>query len=203
MNAAFDRQLETLVSKGYPALVGLDESEFASSLEPLRRGFDERSGTLVIRGRVPPEQAIGLVELDGRPGFTTMDADDLGRFMPTDSVELPGGWAYTIVDADPGHDLVNVTPEQALPTIIARGRSPLTIDEAIAVVTQHPQVLERDRFSVLGSRCGDRRVPAIWVSERRPRLGWCYADAPHTWLGSASSAGRSAQGSNEAPGASA
>ena len=32
--------------------------------------------------------------------------------------------------------------------------------------------------SLLGSRCGDRRVTAIWVSMGAPRLGWCWA-GPH------------------------
>jgi hypothetical protein len=59
------------------------------------------------------------------------------------------------------------------------------------VVTHHPDLLgSGNRFSMLGSRCGDRRVTAIWVSQRRPRLGWCWAGAPHTWLGSASCASR-------------
>jgi uncharacterized protein DUF5701 len=48
----------------------------------------------------------------------------------------------------------------------------------------------RNCFSLLGSRAGDKRVPALWVSSRRPRLGWCYQGAPHTWLGTASCAGR-------------
>jgi hypothetical protein len=148
---------------------------------------------VVIRDRVPPEDAIAMLELDGRPGFTTMDADDLARFRPTDSVELPEGRAYALVDVDAGGDFLGVTPEDALPEILARGRSPLTIDEAIAVVAQHPEILEGHRFSILGSRCGDRRVPAIWVSDRRPRLGWCYAGAPHSWMGSASCAERVAQ----------
>ncbi|WP_422678000.1 DUF5701 family protein [Blastococcus brunescens] len=28
------------------------------------------------------------------------------------------------------------------------------------------------------------------MSARRPRLGWCYQGAPHSWLGTASCAGR-------------
>ncbi|WP_371413026.1 DUF5701 family protein [Thiomonas sp. X19] len=45
-------------------------------------------------------------------------------------------------------------------------------------------------FSMLASRCGDKRVPALWLSESRPKLGWCWAGNPHTWLGSASCANR-------------
>jgi hypothetical protein len=29
-------------------------------------------------------------------------------------------------------------------------------------------------------------VPAFWISERAPKLGWCWDGNPHTWLGVAS-----------------
>jgi hypothetical protein len=84
-----------------------------------------------------------------------------------------------------------VPPEQALPTITARQRSPLTMEEGIAIVTHHPEFLRKNHcFSLLGSRGTDRRVPALWISEGRPRLGWCWDGAPHTWLGSASCGSR-------------
>ena len=61
----------------------------------------------------------------------------------------------------------------------AAGRSPLTIAEGVAVLVSDPGVLRsRNCFSLLGSRAGDKRVPALWVSARRPRLGWCYQGAP-------------------------
>jgi hypothetical protein len=54
---------------------------------------------------------------------------------------------------------------------------------------------------LLGSRCGDRRVPALWISGGSARdggtarrgaakLGWCWAGNHHTWLGHASAAQR-------------
>ena len=43
----------------------------------------------------------------------------------------------------------------------------LTIEEGIALVTHYPEAAARNAgFSLLGSRCGDRRVPALWISER-------------------------------------
>jgi hypothetical protein len=45
-------------------------------------------------------------------------------------------------------------------------------------------------FSLLASRCGDKRVPAIWISGKAPKLGWCWAGNPHSWLGSASAGAR-------------
>jgi hypothetical protein len=186
----FDRQVETLVAKGYPKLTGLTPTAFARELEPLR----ERAGdsfVLTLRNSVPSERAIELVELRDKPGFTSMEPDDLARFEPIDGVELPNAFAYLVVDVDTGRDTLNVTPDAALETISNAGRSPLTIAEGIALVTHYPEVLKtQNAFSILGSRCGDRRVTAIWVSSGRPRLGWCWAGNPHTWLGSASCAER-------------
>ena len=77
--------------------------------------------------------------------------------------------------------------EDATRTIRERGRTPLTIDEGIALVTQVPQALEKNKcFMLAGSRRHDRRVPALWISERAPKLGWCWDGNPHTWLGTAS-----------------
>jgi len=46
-------------------------------------------------------------------------------------------------------------------------------------------------FMLMGSRRGDLRVPALWISEKAPKLGWCYDGNPHTWLGIASAESRS------------
>ena len=82
-------------------------------------------------------------------------------------------------------------PAQAAEKIAGTGRSPLTVAEGLAVLAGDPGVLRsRNCFSLLGSRAGDKRVPALWVSARRPRLGWCYQGAPHSWLGTASCAAR-------------
>ena len=95
------------------------------------------------------------------------------------------------MDVDRGEEFLGVRPEEALPVVLARGRTPLTIEEGIALVTHAPQVLEKNRcFMLSGSRRGDRRVPAMWISERAPKLGWCWDGNPHDWLGVASAGGR-------------
>jgi hypothetical protein len=196
VHAEFIRQVDALVEKGYPALAGLGEPEFRRGLAPL----GERMGELpdVTDGRIPfvlvvatvrPEDAIPLVDLRGKPGFT--DMADLVRFLPVREVEMPETWAYLLTEVDTGGETLNVTPDDAMGPILAASRSPLTLEEGVAVVTQFPEVIRtRNCFSLLGSRCGDRRVTAIWVSKGRPRLGWCWAGNRHTWLGSASCAGR-------------
>ena len=183
----FDRQVDALREKGYPAAV-LDR------VAPLEARLADVSGTFVVvvgSALFPRDQAIACVEFAGEPGFTSMEADDLERFGPIDGLEIPAAPAYLVADMDTGRDTLNVTPDDALESIVRKGRSPLTIDEGIALVTHQPELLRtRNCFSMLGSRCGDRRVTALWISGGRPRLGWCWAGNPHTWLGSASCAGR-------------
>jgi uncharacterized protein DUF5701 len=182
-------------------VAGLDERTFLESVAPLeKRLVDVRLApqggripfVLVVTSRVVPwQRAIGLVVLGGKAGFTEMPADDLDRFRPIDGIAVPGGSAYLISDVDPGAATRNVTPDDAMATIMGDGRSPLTIDEGMALITLFPDVLRtHTAFSMPGSRCGDRRVTAMWISRGRPRLGWCWAGNPHSWLGSASCAGR-------------
>jgi hypothetical protein len=146
--------------------------------------------SLAVDPHVDPGRAIELVELGGRAGFTTMDPDDLARFAPIEGLDVPEG-RYMLRDVDTGQDLLDVAPDAALEAIRASGRSPLTLAEGLALVACFPKLLrDANCFSLLGSRCGDRRVTALWLSKGRPRLGWCWAGSPHSWLGSASCAGR-------------
>jgi Family of unknown function (DUF5701) len=206
-----DRQLATVIDKGYPALAGRTVDEFAGYVEPLRAQLDHlvdggvpgllRFVLVIADVLVAAREAALRMELPGGSGVTDMTADDLARFHPIDTLTVPAGPAYLLVDVDTGKDLLDVTPDDALAAIAGRGRSPLTVSEGIAVVTQFPSILRgRNCFSLLGSRCGDRRVTALWVSRKRPRLGWCWAGNPHAWLGSASCAGRLAAPAERASG---
>jgi hypothetical protein len=192
LRGAFARQVETLLAKGYPELAGLGDDVFLEHVAPLEdRLSDLPAGAdfaiVSDHALVPRDGAMARVELDGLRGFTTMEPDDLARFEPIDGVSVPEGPAYLVADLDTGAATLNVTPDAALGAIVAAGRSPLTIDEGVALVTHEPGLLKtRNCFSMLGSRCGDRRVTAMWISAGRPRLGWCWAGNPHTWLGSAS-----------------
>jgi hypothetical protein len=138
-----------------------------------------------------PARAVAMASLKGKSGFTDMEPDDLSRFEPIEGVAAPGGRAYLVLDIDTGAEFLNVTPDEALNVIQGAGRSPLTLEEGVALVVQYPELLKTmNCFSMLGSRCGDRRVTAMWLSGGRPRLGWCWAGNPHSWLGSGSCGGR-------------
>ncbi len=180
-----------LVERGYPAAAGLTAAELAARLAPLRPAAAPCGGefVLVVRsGLVPSAVAIGLVRRRGRAGFLSLlEPAELATFDPIEGVPVPDGDAYLVLDANAGADLRDVTPDDALALLRERARSPLTIEEGIAVATQFPELVAPGAgFSLAGSRCGDKRVTALWISKGAPKLGWCWAGNPHTWLGTAS-----------------
>ena len=106
-------------------------------------------------------------------------------------INLQGETVYALVDVQRGTEFCGVPPQDALPVLLDRGRTPLTILEGITFVLLHPQALEKNAcFMLSGSRRGDRRVPALWISGKAPKLGWCWDGNPHTWLGVASARAR-------------
>jgi hypothetical protein len=144
--------------------------------------------------------AMAAIELGGKAGFVSADLADWDRFRPIEGVDVPGA-PYRLAGVERGDEYLNWSPDEALPEIEMRGRTPLTIAEGIALVTARPDLLEPNKcFMLLGSRCGDRRVPALWISggtgkdgrDRKgaAKLGWCWAGNRHTWLGHASVAAR-------------
>lgn len=193
----FDRQLAHLVELGYPALATTTEEAFRESLAPLRDVVAARPDAGVVRHEdhipfvlvpsgVPADEAIARTALGSRQGFTVLEAGELPAFRPIEGVDVPAGAGYLLFDVDTGTEFLNVTPQDALVKITTNGRSPLTIAEGIALITARPDRLRKNKcFSLLASRCGDKRVPALWISDRRPKLGWCWNGNPHTWLGSA------------------
>jgi hypothetical protein len=127
-----------------------------------------------------------------RPGVSVIDDDEMAGYRPLPDLDVPAA-PYLLLDVDTGTEFCGVRPEDALVTVRGRGRTPLTVAEGIALVAVRPDRLRPNRcFSLMGSRAGNQRVPAVWISERRPKVGWCWDRNPHTWLGAASAGGRTA-----------
>lgn len=141
---------------------------------------------------VPVHELITRLHLaDGRrPGIFDRNFEDPDRYHPVDD-SVPLDRPYLIHGFEPGVEYLNVAPRDALPQVLARGRLPMTIEEGLGVFAGDPACLQRNKcFSLAGSTRGDKRVPALWISKNAPKLGWCFAGAPHTWLGLGSIAGR-------------
>ncbi|MGP3977154.1 DUF5701 family protein [Streptomyces sp. 8N114] len=208
--AEFDRQVRTLVERGYPEASGLGDKKFAALLAPLRdtavtmkdAAHAPDAGRVgfvlvVTREVLPVQETMPRTTLDGGrlPGFVdrSYEPGALERFVATKETELPDLKAYLLVGAERGEEFCGAVPSDAMATVTERGRTLLTIEEGIALITHFPQVLVKNKcFSLGGSRSGDRRVPAVWISQKAPKLGWCWQGNPHTWLGMASASGRRA-----------
>lgn len=206
LNQEFEKQVATLVSKGYPKLAQLSDESFKKRLSILEEmlpkdldvEIDLEKGTLpfvivVKSSMVQAEQAMSLIEKNGKQGITKLFPHTSTSFASIPEVEIPTSNMYLLINIDRGKETINLPPSEALTIIKQADRSPLTIDEGIAIVTQYPEFLIKNNcFSLLASRHeGDQRVPAIWINgQKQPNLGWCWDGNPHTWLGSASCEGR-------------
>ncbi|MEU6742119.1 DUF5701 family protein [Streptosporangium sandarakinum] len=208
--AEFDRQVHNLIEREYPAMAGLTPEHFQSLAAPLR-DLAATTGNLtrepdtgrfpfvlvVTRQVVPIEQMMPRTTLRGKaePGFVdhSFEPGSLERFVASTETGLPDRPVYLLMDIERGEEFCGAVPRDAMDTITARGRTLLTIEEGIAVITQFPEILVKNKcFSLGGSRSGDRRVPALWISRNAPKLGWCWERNPHTWLGMASAGSRRA-----------
>ncbi|WP_197320692.1 DUF5701 family protein [Saccharomonospora sp. NB11] len=206
--AEFDRQVARLVELGYPDLAGLSAERFGEVVAPLRKAASSRAlgdhdpangqvgfVLVVTRRLVSIEDAMQRTTLVGRskPGFVDRSFEEgaLARFVAPDTVRLPDADAYLLFDVQRGEEFCGEVPRDAMDVIAGRARTVLTIEEGIALFTLYPEVLVKNKCYMLGgSRCGDRRVPALWISQHAPKLGWCWERNPHTWLGMASAGGR-------------
>jgi hypothetical protein len=199
----FDQQVETLLARKYPKLAGISPKVFRKRLEALKlrlkklrtlKSKDLEKGYLpfviVIKSEVlKTEKAMSLAERDGKKGVTILRPHKSSDFHTTADVKVPADSIYLLVGIDRGKKSRNLEPKKALKLIKKAKRSPLTIDEGVAIVTHFPGFLMKNNcFSLLASRTGkDQRVPAIWINaQKQANLGWCWDGNPHTWLGSAS-----------------
>ena len=100
---------------------------------------------IVVKSEVMPvEESMPLVQLNGNAGFVSLAPRTAGDFNPIVGPNIPSGDAYLLIDIDRGKETLNVPPEAAMKTIIARHRSPLTIEEGIAILTQHLEFLRKN-----------------------------------------------------------
>lgn len=208
---ALAAQAERLIDLGVHEVAGLtarDVRDFAGAADDVRGSAD---CLLAARPDAVPASAIArLMRQSGKPGFIVEDMQDVDRFVALEGVAVPGPPLYLLTDLDRGDRMANWSPNEALPALLADGRSPLLLTEGIHLVLQVPAVLERNRcFMTIGSRLPkgngtlDARAPAPWISngsgrdgrERgdAPKVGWCWAGNRHTWLGFASTTGRHAR----------
>ena len=202
-----DHQIDAFVAADLPRLAEFTEPAFRELFEPLRarasalsQEADPAGGALpyiavVTEALIDPAARVpGLrLENSSREGILDRNHGDEGLtpYKPVPSLDLPEDPVYLLVDVERGDEFRDVAPRDALPVITDRGRTPLTIAEGLSIQAAHPDFMFKNHcYMLAGSSRGDKRVPALWISDKSPKLGWCFQGVPHTWLGVASGSGR-------------
>ncbi len=185
------KQLDRIVALGYPDVADMSAASFRALAAPLIRALESSdlgSDILLVPTRelVSPESLIARTSIYRMAGFTTMPPRDIASFQPQAGFEPPEGPFYLVIEPHTGTCYVNREPDVARKLIDSDERIPLTLEEGLAIATQHPEwLLEKNGFNLLGSRSNDGRVPSIWMSQNAPRLGAVWPNSRHTWLGNA------------------
>ncbi|MBC7295260.1 MAG: hypothetical protein H5T79_02775 [Dietzia sp.] len=220
-------QADRLVELGVPELGGITAGRLREHAAALEDAALEDAARAAAPGPGRPVLAVHpsfvstarlatLLRRGGRAGFVVVDMSDLAEFTPTDDVRVPDAPLYLVRDVTRDDDMLGWTPTDAHAELARRGRTPLTISEGVSWLLQQPEMLEPGRcFMCIGSRkrkadgALDARTPALWISggtgrdgrenKGAPKVGWCWANNHHTWLGFASTAGRVGRDSAQSP----
>ncbi len=210
IRSALKEQVNTYVAQGYPDLAGLSEARFRALADDAIKAADAApSGVdspqdglpallVVTSALIAPDLRVALLRLEGSslPGIVDKNHDSdarkgLSHYVPREGVEIPEAPLYVALAVERGDEYRDVAPRDALPAIASRHRSPLTIDEGISLAAVAPHLLVKNHcFMLAGSTRGDKRVPALWIADKAPKLGWCFDGVPHSWLGVASAGNR-------------
>ena len=195
-------QADRLIELGVHEIAGISATELRAA------AGDHSDALLVIHPKRASASALApLLTRHGKSGFVVVDLPDVDQFSAIDEVTLPDSPIYHLHDVRRGDSMANWSPDEALPAILAKQRTPMTLTEGIFWVLQQPEALERNHcFMTIGSRLRtktgrlDARTPAVWISNGTgrdgpanrdaPKVGWCWAGNRHTWLGFASAAAR-------------
>ncbi len=201
-------QIERLVALGVADAIGLPHADFRRKLQALEAHFpaapseaddgadiDAGTADAVIVINTPSllvRRMLPLVSRGDQVAIERLFPRQPEDFRPAPDLGIPEGEAYLLLGLDRGNETLNAVPAEMPARLASQRRSPLTVEEGVSVLLQWPWFLKPNHcFMMMGSRCGDRRVPALWLSGRQPKLGWCWEGNPHTWLGFASCLRRS------------
>ena len=151
------KQLDRIVALGYPDVADMSAAAFRALARPLIRALEDSDlGTQILlvptRELVSPESLIARTSINRMAGFTTMPPRDIASFLPQDGFEPPEGPFYLVIEPHTGTCYINREPDVARKLIDSDERLPLTLEEGLAIATQHPEwLLEENGFNLLGS----------------------------------------------------
>ncbi|WP_061961808.1 DUF5701 family protein [Demequina flava] len=202
-----DSQVDAFIANDLNGLAGFDETAFRDLFAPLRATASQLPQdafpddgvvpyiAVVADSLIDPAVRVPLMRLPGSTAEGILDRnhgdEGLTPYGDRPELDVPQASAYLLVNVQRGDEFRDAAPLDATTQIADRERTPLTIAEGLSIMAAHPQFLKKNHcFMLAGSTRGDKRVPAIWISQKAPKLGWCFDKVPHSWLGIASASQR-------------
>ena len=199
----FERQVETITGKAYAEAAGIKPDEYKKIFEPLKERIREIAScekemkkghipfVIVIKNDViSGEKAMPLIELDGKKGTSFLRARIIKEFKNVEGVKIPNGQAYLAIDIETGKTTLGKTSNEAIKKIKAEDQSPLTLEEVVALITHHPEILEDHCVWASGSRRSAGGIAGLWLDRGGPKLGWVGVYDSYAKWGSASCGNR-------------
>ncbi|MFW6112742.1 MAG: DUF5701 family protein [Thermodesulfobacteriota bacterium] len=158
----FNQQVKRVIDWNYPTLAELSQDDFmARYIDPLWQVLEKSPVATKARGsRIPfllvvPHNVVPLsYQLECiREKINRKQLEYIIKpewFENASGVSTPDK-AYLVLDVDTGEAGTNITPAKSVKKFGQEGRSALTIDEGLALITHYPEVLESHWLDLPGS----------------------------------------------------
>ncbi|MBI2633325.1 MAG: hypothetical protein HYW78_02955 [Parcubacteria group bacterium] len=191
----FNRQVDILVNKGFPALTKRKEQEFRAIFTPLRKHLFKLSREKFPEGHIPfiivpsekllsLQKKVSLMEVEGEKGYTVLDLSEL---KTAEGVEIPESLVYLTVDVENGKAMLGKSPNKSVEHFREEYRFSLTVEEGVAFILYYPEILKDHNIDLPGSRFGDGKAADLWlIVGGRLGLDWHWANYSDAKWGSAS-----------------
>lgn len=158
----FNEQIERVIARNFPSSANLSQDDFIERyIDPLRQVLIEHQlETEVLEKCIPfllvlPHNIVSL-SYQLKVIRQTLNQKRLEYIIKPEWFENAPGVStpnvpYLILDVDTGLTMTNITPAKCIEKFHQEGRSALTIDEGLALVTHFPEVLESHWLDLPGS----------------------------------------------------
>lgn len=162
MEKLFHAQSERIIERNFHAVSGLSEKDFITNyISPLKEILIKtKVKARLEENRIPfiivvPSTIVPLsYQLDSiREAIHDKKYDYIIKpewFENAKGVTTPKE-PYLLLDVETGYAMQNISPKRCVEKFKAEGRSPLTLDEGLALVTHSPEVLESHWLDLPGS----------------------------------------------------
>ena len=188
LSKTFDDQKKILIEKGYPATLNMNLEDFNNNLESLWKSVSEKANNLEIeiKGNIPLllvaggnlQERIKLIN-----GHTELDFNNI-------KLNETAGKLYILLDVEDGTKMVAKSSKESLKKFKNNNRSAINLDESIALLTYHPEILKDHYLITAGSfysKDGED-LPLLWLldEDHNPELHYAWFDIAHGSYGAAS-----------------